>query len=627
MPVSYTFSRQSPLITGKTGFLHKDINLMRILLASMPWSIFNRPSIQLGCLKSYLNNHLKNISINTLHPYLSISSSIGQETYRKISESNWAGESLYSSLLFPEQKDKAKEVFCKCLNDKNNNTTSLYDNLVQKLEKHLELWKQSENFAHCDLLGFTICFSQLLPSLYAATVIKQMHPHIRILFGGSTCTPAISASLLKSFPVIDFIITGEGEKPLVQLCKHLMTGSPLPENNIVANRLSETKTVYPQGNNEAFSEIRHLNSTHPPDYDDYFLELKQNNLHFIPTLPLEFSRGCWWNKCFFCNLNIQWLGYRHKNGNKMYQEYTALKNRYKCLDFSFTDNALPVKEADIFFNTVAHSSDDSIFFAEIRPLLNRKTYYTYKKGGLQTIQIGIEALSDSLLKKMNKGVLTIENIAAMKYAMDAGIELQGNLIIEFPGSTPEEVQDTLETIEFLLPFRPLKAATFFLGHGSHVSCNHKTYNIKSILHHPYNKKLFPPEYLSQLIFLVQSYRGNRTYQKKIWVPVRKKIAQWNTFHQQRKNWRQPALSYRQADNFLIIRQENIYGPTLHHRLKGISREIYLACETIVSKKELLRTFNSIKDYQVLAFLKELRDKKLLFSDENSVLALASRQSD
>ena len=72
-----------------------------------------------------------------------------------------------------------------------------------------------------------------------------------------------------------------------------------------------------------FNQMTELSDLSPPDYDDYF-ELLQSfspEKTFFPTLPMEMSRGCWWHRplkdgkstgCAFCNLNLQWEGYRAK---------------------------------------------------------------------------------------------------------------------------------------------------------------------------------------------------------------------------------------------------------------------------------------------------------------------------
>ncbi len=598
---------------------------MRVVLVSMPWAIFNRPSIQLSVLQAYIRRQNGNITVDTRHPYLEAAQRVGQEPYRLISKNNWAGEALYCSLLFPERRDQAMAVFRQALGRQTVRSLPDFNIIAAQLDSHLDDWLEREDFSTCSLAGFSICFGQLPASILAARRLKKRYPRLPIVLGGSTCAPAIGDSLLKVFPAIDFIITGEGERPLHNLCRYLAGETPHPGPNVL-QRKNEARTdrkdakEYPDNH-----EIPDLNSLPLPDFDDYFAELKQTGLAVLPTLPLEFSRGCWWNKCAFCNLNLQWCGYRCKQSERMLQELQYLQHRYHCLDFTFTDNVLPPRETDRFFSALQKNNHDLSFFGEIRALKKQQTYALYQKGGLHTVQIGIESFSNTLLQRLNKGTRAMDNIAAMKFVTAAGIKLEGNLILEFPGSTQEQVTETMRVLDFVLPFQPLQAAGFFLGHGSPVWVRPRDYGVKAIIQHPYNRKLYPASVLSRLVMLIKYGRGDHRYQERLWKPVRKKMQAWAEFHQQRENACLPPLSYRDGGDFIIIHQERPGQPALQHRLRGLSRKIYLACDQPVAIKELLHTFNSITEDKLSAFLAELEQKYLLFCDQDGCLALAVRQ--
>ncbi|MEK6201218.1 MAG: hypothetical protein N2A40_02185, partial [Desulfobulbaceae bacterium] len=79
---------------------------------------------------------------------------------------------------------------------------------------------------------------------------------------------------------------------------------------------------------------------------------------------------------------------------------------------------------------------------------------------------------------------------------------------------------------------------------------------------------------------------------------------------------------RDGGSFLIIRQEQINGPCLHHRLRGTSRAIYLYCQTIREQKELARQFPTIQPKALNDFLLELSTKRILFQEGSRILALA-----
>ncbi len=588
----------------------------------MPWAIFNRPSIQLGALKSYIRANASDIAVAAFHPYLDAAEYIGTSAYRIISENGWAGESLYCALLFPEMRDRARSVFSRSLGKNTAAALPDFDLLCEQLDIHLDTWLEKNDFSSTDLIGFSVCFGQLPATLLAAERLKRKHPQLKTVLGGSTCVPEIAASLLQVFKCIDYVVAGEGEQPLLGLCRFLQgrTDSEGP-GTISQQHAADSDKARPSFSSGA--EVKDLNALPAPDYDDYFAELQRSGMGFIPQIPLEFSRGCWWNKCAFCNLNLQWCGYRFKKSERMQKEVELMAVRYRCLDISFTDNALPPAEAEHFFAAMPQSSRDIRFFAEIRTVNKPDQYALFKRGGLDSVQIGIEAFSDSLLKRMNKGATAMDNLAAMKYCTEAGIQLDGNLILEFPGSTEDEVRETLSVLEFAFPFHPLSAAGFFLGHGSPVWNDPKQYGVKAIRHHPFNRQLYPASILSRLELLIKQGTGDRTYQRKLWQPVRKRLREWSAFHKGRIIKDRPALSYRNGGDFIIIRQELPGKPTRHHRLTGISAQIYLACRSPFSIKSLLLDFNSITEKALVAFLDDLEGKKLIFRDRDIYLALAA----
>lgn len=64
---------------------------------------------------------------------------------------------------------------------------------------------------------------------------------------------------------------------------------------------------------------------------------------------------------------------------------------------------------------------------------------------------------------------------------------------------------------------------------------------------------------------------------------------------------------------------------LHHRLRGISRQIFLACETISDLPALTGMFPTFTRQQIEKFLDALVAKRLVFREKDRFLALAVRQ--
>lgn len=594
----------------------------RLALVAMPWSLFNRPSVQLGALKSFLAPE-KWLAVETLHPYLQVARKLGTDLYHRISLDSWLSEACYSPLLFPEQRHAAARLAARRnrrSQESGPRTPLAFPHILTQLEDQLETWLHRHDWASYQLVGFSVCFNQLLASLTAAAGIKRICPELPIVFGGSSCAGAGGRSLL-CFDQVDYVVPGEGEIPLKQLCQHLAGQREEPPQGVISrSHPSEATTC-----NEPV-QVRDLNTLDCPDYDGYFNELSHSfsDQPFIPVLPLEFSRGCWWRKCAFCNLNLQWRGYRGKKADTVAKEISLLASRHRSLDFSFTDNALPPGEARRLFRKLGQGTRDLRFFAEIRATTDPDDLTLFRRGGLATVQVGIEALSASLLARINKGVTVIDNIAIMKNAQEEGIVLEGNLITEFPGSSAAEVAETLAALEFVLPFRPLTVAAFFLGHGSEVERTPRAFGIRAVVTHPHNRALFPKKVLDRLDLLIREYRGDRQLQRQQWRPVVAQVARWHRFHARRRGKTAPPLSFRDGGDFLIIRQELPGRATLHHRLQGVSRAIYLACDRPCSLKTLQERFPAISREQLTGFLNQLAGKRLLFREGDRCLALAVR---
>ena len=598
----------------------------------MPWALFNRPSIQLGTLKAYLESRPNDLLVHTSHPYLEVASLLGPELYHWISRNPWVSEALYAPQVFPEQRAAAEVLAMQYVRKADQKITDSFDYnfLLDTLKSQLLKWIESCDWTQYEIIGFSVCFHQLFASLAAAREIKKKFPQATIVLGGSSCGADAGKSLLNAFHFIDYAIEGEGERGLLALLDYISEPrlNTLPGN--IITRTSGGEDALQRKSHIAENQLPTLADLPVPDFNDYFEDQKKwfPDSPFIPILPIEFSRGCWWNKCSFCNLNLQWCGYRYKKAVQMLHEVKTLAARHICLDFTFVDNMLPLKEALDFFKLTGKHHSDFHFFAEIRSSKEEKPpgdiFPIYRRGGLATVQVGIEALSSSLLQKMKKGVTVIENIATMREAQAHSLKLEGNLILQFPGSSEAEVAETLAALDYVFPYSPLAAATFFLGHDSPIHRNPKKYGIKAIVNHANNFKLFPKSILTEMDLLVKDYRGDRRYQRKIWKPVSQKIIKWQQYHEGRKQdaLQKPLLYYRDGGDFLLIRQEQPDGKILHHRLKGTSRQLYLFCTRIKAEKEVFGKFPAVPAHQILSFLADLVKKRILFSEKNKYLSLA-----
>ena len=394
-------------------------------------------------------------------------------------------------------------------------------------------------------------------------------------------------------------------------------------------------TVKTDGEHNDFQQLKQLKVLPAPDFDAYFERLKSSNPQqmFFPTLPVETSRGCWWQRrsvsgkssgCAFCNLNLQWKGYRSKPSTQVADEIDYLTTKYQTLSVAIVDNVLPKSTSTELFKKLAGLNKDLRMFSEIRATTTFPELSLMASAGIQEVQIGIEALATSLLKKLNKGTTAIQNLEIMRDCEALGIKNYSNLILHFPGSDELDVTETLRSLDFAEPYRPLKAVGFWLGLGSPVWQNPELYQIKAVFNHPNWKSLFPGNVRKAMKFMIQAYRGNLGHQRQIWRSVAERIDAWQYNYTALSTRLQgsPALELRDGGDFLIIRQHRIDHESIHHRLVGTSRRIYLYCQRHRSVKQIRGRFPAFVEDKIVAFLKMMVDKKLMFQEGDSYLSLA-----
>ena len=602
-------------------------------LVSAPWPLYSRPSIQLGALKAYLESRISGLRVDSLHLYLRVADAIGFEVYQSISERSWLAELVYGALLFPERRDSIERLFGREAKGKAIFRGLRFEELIERVRVATDAFIEDEAWDELGLAGFSVCLCQLTASLFLIKRIKALHGGLRIVAGGSAWVGDSCAAWLKHFPEIDYIIVGEGELPLLELVSHLQLppGNRLPLTSpaIVARGASSSSDC------PALQQLEDLGELPMPDYDDYFktLERLPSGRSFFPTVPVEASRGCWWRRptpgggrggCAFCNLNLQWEGYRSKSPDRVVAEVDELTTRHRTLVVAFTDNVLPFKDIPEIFGGLSTLGKDFHLFAEIRAAISPEALTAMREAGVEEVQVGIEALSTRLLARMNKGSTTIQNIQTMKFCEELSVANRSNLIIGFPGSGEAEVAETLNALEFVQVYRPLRTVRFWLGLDSPVYRSPRSYGIRAVFNHPWFAAILPDEVFREARLMVQGYRADLRFQRKLWRPVVERMESWEAAYEtmKRASGGKPPLSYREGRDFLLIHQFRPGQAALHHRMTGASRGIYLCCRIHRSLDEVAESFPKLSRENIRTFLQGMVEKKLMFREGDRFLSLA-----
>jgi ribosomal peptide maturation radical SAM protein 1 len=496
-------------------------------------------------------------------------------------------------------------------------------------------WLAATDWSDVRLVGFSSVLCQLTACLYLIRRLKQRCPHLTTVVGGSAFSRPSGAAALRLFPDIDAVVFGEGELPLAHLVQHhVVEDRPIeglpPAKGILTRGSAGSETAA-----AGFFQLENLDHLPLPDFDDYFETLSglSASNRFFPTLPIEFSRGCWWQRdagagvssgCEFCNLNLQWCGYRSKSADRVVSEVDQLSRRHRLLSVAIVDNVLPRESTGDILRGVARLKRDMSLFAEIRATTPLDELELMRAAGMRKLQVGIEALSTRLLRKLRKGTTAIQNLEIMKHCETLGIANLSNLILHFPLSDAQDVEETLRVMEFAGGFRPPKPVGFWLGLGSPVARNPSAYGIRAVANHPNWGRIFPPAIFRGLPLMVLSYRPAASVQRRLWKPVESRLKAWAASYErlQRGPLPEPILSYRDGGDFMMIRERRLEGDSAHHRLEGTSRAVYLFCGHHRPLKRILERFPAVPADKITAFLQKMTSERLMFTENDRFLSLA-----
>ncbi len=170
-----------------------------------------------------------------------------------------------------------------------------------------------------DIYCFSVYIWNVKTYMKIITQLKKQSPNCTIIIGG----PELGFNPQRAFtliPDIDYLITGEGEKPLYNLLNHLLYNKPLIHTAISTKKIFNTNTLVEALANYNFSYL-----------DDLKLEDKQ-------IFYIEASRGCPY-RCSYCISSLEKKVRKHQ-----------LANIFKQIDYAIINKVSTIKFLDRSFN-------------------------------------------------------------------------------------------------------------------------------------------------------------------------------------------------------------------------------------------------------------------------------------
>jgi len=331
------------------------------------------------------------------------------------------------------------------------------------------------------LIGISIInISQLIPGLTLAALIKKASPGIHINIGGSVFTRLINeiSKNKELFSVFDSVIVHEGETALLKLISHLENKFNIRDiPNLIYKDGSEIKI------NRLSSGGEDINSLPTPCFDGLPLDKYLSPELVIPILS---SRGCYWNRCTFCDHGYGYSGkYRPREVDLLFNDIKTLKDKYNTSYFTFQDEGLAPKMMGALSDKIIGNKLDISWLADSRfePSFSGEIGKKLSLAGCKMLYFGLESANERVLKCMDKGIQKENVIRICKHCKDAGIWAHLFLIFGFPTETHKEAR---ETMDFILAnnemIRSMSFGSFQLTRHSKVYENPSLFHVSKIFH-------------------------------------------------------------------------------------------------------------------------------------------------
>ena len=323
-------------------------------------------------------------------------------------------------------KKNGYDVEVKCV----NNDTD-FQNVFESISKEKPL-----------LVGISAMFDFFMPDyIELAKGVKEIDKNIPIVFGGLSASANYDLLLKEDF--VDFVVKGEGEVALLELCQHLNGEKELKDvrnlfyltnNSVVGNN------TLPLGEKEL--DQFELDFDLLDNYDKY-VQKEQSGIVFR---GLQSSRGCPFSCTFCLNNSFNNRKFRFHSVERFINDVKKLREKVffdslTLYDYQFFGHEKRAKEVieklyDIGIKIASVSvrmenvSDENIDF-----LL---------KHGINEAFAGIESENERILKVMKKELtfpFLMEKMEVLKRHPD--FQMLGNIMLGIPTQTEEEIRKSI----------------------------------------------------------------------------------------------------------------------------------------------------------------------------------------
>lgn len=301
--------------------------------------------------------------------------------------------------------------------------------LLRRSIKEIEyLVKILAKEASPDIVGITSTTLSYIPATRIARAVKEALPKAKIVIGGVHVS-FTAHETLNECPWVDFVVRGEGERPMLDLAE----GKPAHSTAGLSFRKGKEIIDNPLARPLSPEEIP------VPAYD--MLDMTK-----YAYVVLMCTRGCP-HQCVFCELpSVHGRKIRYRSVDNVSKELELALSLNPDLEIRYEDEFMglePERTRQIL--ELVKKKNIGQFRAATRPDgLNDQVLKWLKGAGCTNLYIGMESGSDEVLRLNKRGITVAKILEIAKLFEKNEILFHAGFILGLPGETRKTLEQSLE---------------------------------------------------------------------------------------------------------------------------------------------------------------------------------------
>ena len=250
----------------------------------------------------------------------------------------------------------------------------------------------------------------------------------------------------------DFVLVGEAESTLAQLCRNLLRDGDAGavEGLITLETAARQRRLVPMPKSDSWGRLpspaRDLIDAAP-------YETAWKRAHGYFSMNIVASRGCPY-RCNWCAKPISGDRFHVRSAAAVAEEIGELKTAYGAEHVWFSDDVFALNHhwaEQLAVEVEARNCALPFKIQSRADLMTGQTVRALKRAGCAEVWMGVESGSQKVLDAMDKGLRVCEVVDARCRLKQAEIRACFFLQFGYPGETWDEIQQTIALVRFTRP--------------------------------------------------------------------------------------------------------------------------------------------------------------------------------